>query len=182
MDSFRPGDVSNPGSDAFRREAARNVQQNIASMKTQRELADAAKGDTEPRDAVSLEHGRAGRAARSPQDTVRPGDAGEQTRQVAERARGAGLLEEKERPHKRAKESAKRLADEGVPPAVLEASRQIVEGQIDPVRGPRQALQNIKTPEETGRVDMRPADFHAAMDIHDQGNTPLLDDEIPGLP
>lgn len=198
MDGMRPTEIGNPLSDAFRQKASLNVQQNLAAMKSQKELeqdaaapepADwmewaAARGKTaEPtrperggdpsRDAAaadlsSLEGGA----------TVSEGDAVEW---AAQKARSAGLLEEKD-PNvaRRKRAEARRKAEAGVPPEVLQASRQIVEGQMDRVKGPGSSLQGLKDVPEAARMQIEAEDFHPALEIHDTANEPIvMEDEAP---
>lgn len=169
MDSSRPADVSNPMSEAFRREAARNVQQNIASMRTEKDL----RGDDAQDDVFEPAAGRAG----EPAPRTAPASEGDKAQAAAERAGAAGLLQDRDpRLHRRRREEAKKLAEGGVPTEILQASKHIVEGQVDPVRGPNPHLKEIKTPPDLARVELKPADYHPVMGIHDEGNLPLLDE------
>ncbi len=194
----------NPLSDAFRREAARNVQQNVGAIKSQKELKDAAgrgslddvedavllHGSAEPfissqdgagKDVATLT-GRGGAKEGCKTSSAPPGEA-ERMEDVVEGAAGLGLLEEQDpRAARRRSARARRMAEHGVPPEILQASRHIVEGQVDPVRGPRSSLQGIKTPPETSQMQMEPADYASVMEIHDVANAPMVVEEPePGI-
>ncbi|MBM3463886.1 MAG: hypothetical protein FJX76_17460 [Armatimonadetes bacterium] len=171
MDSWRVQDLSNPASEAFRREAARNVQQNISAMKTQKELKDGqADASDELKDRVTLQKAAA--------PLAKGGDTFDKT---VEAARGQGLLEDQDPTVKRRKQKeAKRKAQDGVPAEILKASRHIVEGQLHPTRGPRDALKEIKTSPETAEMRMEPADFMPALPIHDEANHPLMAEDDEG--
>jgi len=182
MDSSHSADLSNPMSEAFRREAARNVQQNIASMRTEKDL----RGD-DAEDLFESTAGRAGeakagdgpgagRAGTGDGAAVSVGE-GDRAQAAADRAGAAGLLQDRDpRLHRRRREEAKRLAEDGVPVEILQASKHIVEGQVDPVRGPNTHLKQIKTPPDMARVELKPADYQPVMPIHDEANRPLLDE------
>lgn len=92
-------------------------------------------------------------------------------------AAGSGLLEENEPGLKRRKsQEARRLAHQDVPEAVLRASREIVEGQIHPVKGPHSSLREMKDVPDVGAMEIAPAGFASAMDISDDV-TPLVQEE-----
>lgn len=94
-------------------------------------------------------------------------------------AGGGGLLDDTAPSVRRQRnEEAKRLAREGVPPEILEASGEIVKGQMHPVRGPRTNLREMKEVPEAAAHETAPADFAAEMDIADTAAAaPLLLDE-----
>lgn len=179
MDAFRPADL-NPLSDAFRQEALRNVQQNISAMRSQKELR-AKEDGTSPddvHDQITLQSSAPSKTLGSAKD---PTDVREAAETALEGAARDGLLEEKDpRVQSRRREDAKRMARDGVPAEILQASQQIVEGQLDPVKGPRGALKGLKTSPETAQMQMAPADFHPVMEIHDQGNAPIPLEDGPG--
>lgn len=94
-------------------------------------------------------------------------------------AAGAGGLLEDTAPtvRRQRNEEAKRLAREGVPPEILEASGEIVKGQMHPVRGPRTNLREMKSVPEAAAHETAPAEFAAEMDIADTAAAPLLQED-----
>lgn len=94
-------------------------------------------------------------------------------------AAGAGGLLEDTDPsvRQRRREEARRLAREGVPIEVLEASGEIVKGQLHPVRGPKASLRELKAVPEAAAHETAPADFAAEMDIADSA-APLLEESL----
>lgn len=100
-------------------------------------------------------------------------------------AAGAGGLLEDTAPSLRRQKNdeAKRLAREGVPPDILEASGEIVKGQMHPTRGPRANLREMKNVPEAAAHETAPADFAAEMDIADAASAAALfqDDAEPSI-
>lgn len=197
----------NPLSDKFRQGATQNVQQQMGTLKTSRELEQDHHGK-EPRDMVEL-----GEREVTPEqylkNAAQSGALGEQVPVKKKESKtgtggevGTGLVNDADQ--QAVEESGcqgaqqqmtaieggvgigpKDVFDLGrlkgnVPPEMFEAARKIVEGQIDPVKGPQESLAALKTAPVAmhAQVDTAPLGFHGVLDIHDGNNKPMpiLDD------
>lgn len=219
---FRSLDGANPLSEQFRREAAQNVMQNIASLRSQKDLKSPS-GDDEPllEDRVTLARpektrtsaeaspdpkdrsdtsrasskdaggdarvegrgeGVRGRDGSSSRGSGAPscasaGSSTPESQALLSAAAGGGLLEDKDPAlRKRKEEEARRLARAGVPEEILKASRDIVQGQVHPVRGPKASLREMKDIPEVASLETRPAEFAPEMDICVR-HVPLVQEE-----
>ena len=81
-------------------------------------------------------------------------------------AAGFGLLDEKDPAVRRKREEeARRLAQDDVPPEIFKVSKDIVQGQIHPVKGPHATLREMKAIPDVGTLEMQPVEFAPEMDI-----------------
>jgi len=60
-----------------------------------------------------------------------------------------------------------------IPSEKLETAKKIVEGQIDASRKPSASLVEMKVPEGIAAIETKNADYHPIMDIHDTSNSPV---------
>lgn len=100
--------------------------------------------------------------------------------EILQEAAGHGLLGENDPSAKRRRdEEARRLAQRDVPAEILKASQDIVEGQMDPVKGPRVSLSDMKSVPDVASLETAPADFVAEMEIAESAcpPCPLIQDD-----